>query len=52
MTIWLWTKDSVDLLVNRIVQCGLGDIGGKLFHYIKLLTLKLSVNPGLTKTFI
>lgn len=49
--IWMWTEDSLGLHVSCMVWNGLCDIGGKLLHYIKLFTLRLSVNPGLTESF-
>lgn len=45
------TEDTLGLRVSYVVWYGLCDIGGKLLHYVKLLTLRLSVNPGLTEIF-
>lgn len=49
--IWLCTADTLGLLGSYVVWDGLCDIGGKLLHYTKQLTLRLSVNLGPTAIF-
>lgn len=47
----LYTADFLGLLGSYVVWDGMCDTGGKLLHFITLLTLRLSVNPGLTEIF-
>ena len=45
--VWLGTDSSLGGLVSYAAGYELCDLGGKLLHYIKLLSGRLSVNSGL-----